>query len=301
MIVGEQGGRGERRILVRRRAGRIVVGPGLESGYDPLEVSRYLGDPIEGFRFTQGSSVWSFTSADTPIYFKAGGVGAVFSPEVIVRSGLEFSQEEDSGGLTVEMTHGNPVAQLFRSYIPTSPVSLTVFRRHRADPEETVVFTGKVIACQFEDPKATLTCISVAQTMRRLIPSVLFESQCNWNLYGPGCGVDRSAGFTHSGTVDAVSGRDVDSAVFSAQVDGYFTSGWLQRDASSERRFIVRQVGARASVMNAFSSLQAGDAITAFAGCDRTEAVCLAKFNNLARHLGFPRIPTRNPYDGSLV
>jgi len=35
----------------------------------------------------------------------------------------------------------------------------------------------------------------------------------------------------------------------------------------------------------------AGDAFTAYPGCDKTQNTCTAKFNNLANFEGFPYVP----------
>ena len=40
--------------------------------YDAREKSRYLGQPVEGYRFAQGSNSWFFTSADRAITLPAG-------------------------------------------------------------------------------------------------------------------------------------------------------------------------------------------------------------------------------------
>ena len=40
--------------------------------YDAREKSRYLGQPVEGFRFAQGSNLWLYTSADRTITLPAG-------------------------------------------------------------------------------------------------------------------------------------------------------------------------------------------------------------------------------------
>ena len=42
--------------------------------YDEREKSRYLGQPVEGFRFAQGSNLWFYTSADRAITLPAGAV-----------------------------------------------------------------------------------------------------------------------------------------------------------------------------------------------------------------------------------
>jgi hypothetical protein len=44
-----------------------------------------------------------------------------------------------------------------------------------------------------------------------------------------------------------------------------------------------------------FRSLQPGDTVYAYPGCDRTLAACTA-FGNTIHFCGFPFIPTKNPF-----
>lgn len=287
------------RALQGRRRGRslhrtVYLDPNI-LGYETFESSVCDGEPVEGYAFTQGGTFYRFTSADDAQTF----FGNSYPTAEISHDGLEFTAEESSGNTVVRVPRANPVAQLFRLMLPTSPVFLTVYRKHRGDPETRVVWDGKVIACSFEGPDARLTCAPISQVFRKKVPSLVYQSQCNWILFGPGCELDKLL-FKTSGTVASVDGATVTSAAAGTQVDGYFRGGWAEL-ANGERRFIVEHVGTTLSLMNAFGAVAPLDTIDLYPGCDRTEAVCATKFNNLSRHLGFPRIPTRNPYNGGLT
>jgi len=51
-------------------------------------------------------------------------------------------------------------------------------------------------------------------------------------------------------------------------------------------------------ILAPFVDVEAPVAANAFAGCDRTLADCRDKFDNLAKFMGFPWIPGRNPFEG---
>ncbi|OGS01547.1 MAG: hypothetical protein A2V88_02670 [Elusimicrobia bacterium RBG_16_66_12] len=100
--------------------------------------------------------------------------------------------------------------------------------------------------------------------------------------------------------VATVSGVEVRSATFAAQPSGWYLNGWME-DVVGEKRFIVGHLGDTITLMNPYPALAPGDTVVVVAGCDRTEATCVAKFNNFGNYLGFPRLPTRNPFTGPVV
>lgn len=295
---GRAVGRGRGRPNRRRTTRAVARGPAASPesfGYDFYERSDFLGEPVESFRFTQGANAWRFTSADTDQVLSTG----TYVREAIVHDALDYSHEDTAGNATVRVPKDNVVASLFKFYIPPTPVFLTIFRKHRADPQTIVIFSGKVVSCSFEGPEAVLLCAPISQSLGKKVPGLVFGSQCKWNLYGVGCTVNR-APFTDVGTVSGVSGLTVRAAVFVTRPADWYKNGWVET-ADGQRRFVVASAGDAVTLMNPFRSLAVGAAITGFAGCERTETVCTTKFNNLVNHLGFPRVPTRNPFEGSLV
>lgn len=267
-------------------------------GYASFETGQgfgVVGIPVECYKWQLGATTWRHTSADRDQVLSDG----TFTPETITRDAMDFSQEDSAQNLSVRVSRLHAVAQLFRSYNPVTPVTLTIYRKHRSDPEEIIIFSGKVVSCNFEGPEAILVCAPVSHAFRRHVPSTLYQPLCNWALFGMGCGLDKNS-FKLSGFVTAVGATSVRATVFASQADGWLNNGWAEL-ASGERRFIVSHVGDAIVLGSAFSSLPLGTAIDAYAGCDLSETVCRVKFNNLVNHLGFPRVPTRNPFDGSIV
>ena len=264
--------------------------------FDSREQSIYQGQPVECFRFQQGPDLWLMTSADQPVTLLSG----TYTPETITPAQLDHSQEQGAGNLEIRLPRANALASRFVDYLPPARVDLTVYRAHRGEEAAAVVFfLGSIGSIRFESSEAILTAVPLSQALKRRIPMLSYQSQCNWPLYSTGCGVNAGA-FRDTIQIGTVSAATVTSADFALRADGWFTNGWLE-GASGERRFIVSHVGNTVQLIAPMTGLAAGQIAHAFAGCDRTEAVCIAKFNNLPNHLGFARIPNRNPFQGSVA
>jgi len=264
--------------------------------FDSREKSRYSGQPVECYRFAMGSTLWLFTSADQAVVLPSG----TYEPNTLQRGELDHSQEDQAGSLEISVPRDHPIAVLFIPGAPPSTVSLTVYRAHRGElTDPAVIFMGSVAGVSFTGSEAKLICLPISQILKRRMPALGFQTQCNWALYSPGCGVAR-ASFRDVVTLSAVNGVAINSADFAMQPDGWYENGWLETPAG-EVRFIVSHVSNLVMLVSALTSLAAGQTAYVFAGCDRTETACRTKFNNIVNHMGFARIPTRNPHDGSIA
>lgn len=270
--------------------------------YDATEKSRHEGSPVEMYRWAHGSTIYRDTSAAAAQTHLA----QTYEPAAIIRSEINQSQEDHAGNIEVAVPRDHAVAALFIPYIPTVPIALTIYRRHRLDGalETVVAFIGKVLSCRYrsEDSKWVLTCGPISEALRKTIPAVLYQPQCNRALYSPGCGVDKEA-HKVTATVTDVDGFDVSADEFesTANPDGWFNNGFARKISDpNDIRWIIDHVGDTITLMNPFTSLNINDVLEVFPGCARTEDHCHNKFSNLPNHLGFPRIPTKNPFDSSI-
>lgn len=263
--------------------------------YDSQEKSVYGGAPVELFFFTQGGTVWRYTSADSTQTYN----GATYAPEVISRGQIDQSQEEHAGSMEVILPRDHDIAGLFISYLPVEPVSITIYRFHRGDAGVVTIFTGKVASIAFQGSEARLLCQPVSEAFRRRIPWQVYQSQCNLALFSTTCGVDKTV-YRVRAAIMAVGTDTLTSSDFGTKTDGWFNNGYVQRD-NGEVRWIIDHEGNVITLMNPFADLAAGESVYAYAGCDRTESICSSKFNNLVNHLGFARIPTTNPYESGIA
>ncbi len=123
------------------------------------------------------------------------------------------------------------------------------------------------------------------------MPRNLYSPACVHVLYDSGCGLVKNA-YGASGTAGAGSTNAVINWSGSSSA---YTQGSILFSSGAN-------VGASATIKNVTSSAvtlaypllhapAAGDAFTAYQGCDHTMNTCTTKFNNLANFRGFPFIP----------
>jgi hypothetical protein len=261
--------------------------------YDARETSRYSGQPVECYKFSRGGQAFRYTDSDKFITITDG----TFEPTVISRGNIAQTQENASGSTEVTMPRNHEFVLQFIPYLPTTPIQLVIFRVHRSDGEVKVAFNGEVASSRFVGSEAILLCTPLSYRLTKRIPGTTYQSKCNHALYSPLCGVDKNS-FKLAGPVTSLAGAAVQVTAFGSQPAQWLRNGWIERDSDHDRRFIIDHTGSTVTLDSPFTDLLVGQNVTAFAGCERTEAVCLAKFNRLAFHLGYARVPTRNPYDG---
>ena len=125
------------------------------------------------------------------------------------------------------------------------------------------------------------------------LPSILLQPGCTNTLFDPRCGLQK-AGFANNLTVQG--GSTVNKIITaSPQPDTYFDNGQLVFTSGPNSGLVkaIRQFFGGVMFFNSplpFSP-NAGDAFTAYPGCDKTQATCTVKFNNLANFEGFPYVP----------
>ena len=266
--------------------------------YAAKEESRFDNAPVEFYLFTMGSTTWHLTSSD--LYMQPTGSGAFYTPTPIKRTDQDFSQEDDQASIEVSLPVAHEIVQLFLPWNPPSSVRLQIFRRHRNDTELITRFDGVLTAIRLDGGWGIFTCRPWGGAFSHQVPKIAYQSQCNWALYGPGCGVSLVA-FTETGVaIETIAGNNITATIFGTHPDGWYKGGFVKR-ANGDRRMVVGHVGTYLGLIAPFVGLLVGDLVSASAGCDHTETDCRVKFDNLVNHLGMPRIPQRNPMGGGSV
>ena len=264
--------------------------------HDARELSTYTGEPHECIRFWLGSQTWRLTSSDVPVGInEGGGADEQYHPVPIERTEIERSDEESNGTMKVTLPRWHEVAALFIPYNPTTPVGVMLYQKHEGETESVVGFNGAVVSAEFGESQVTLTCMTLGGLLRRRLPRWSYQSQCNHALYGVRCGVNRDD-FKETAVLHTIGTLTIKATDFAAHPAGWFTNGYVE-NTYGEKRFITDHVGDTLTLMSPFFNVAIGDTVYAYAGCQRTESECFNKFNNLVNHLGFSRIPQRNPHE----
>lgn len=260
--------------------------------FDSRETSQYSGQPYEMYLFQTATQTWRLTSADEPKTY----LGSTYEPQYLLRSSFGQGNELRDGNLELHIARDHEIASLFISFIPSTPLALTIYRAHDGEAEsETVVhWSGKVIKATPGDD-CVLTCAPDSSSLKKQVPGIRYQRQCNRILYDAGCTINRNLFKVHA-TVLTVAAEHVTAAEFATKPDGWFTNGYLE--FGQKRSMVIRHVGNAVDLLIPINGLSAGDELDAFAGCDRFyNGDCVNKFNNGKNFLGFQWIPNHNPFD----
>ena len=154
-------------------------------------------------------------------------------------------------------------------------------------------FVGKVTAAQVGELLVTLTVVSDDDFLNTPIPLLTFQPGCVRDLYSAGCGVARSS-YKRSSNVAAVVNR-IKFMTPLPDPDGFYALGavtFISGQNSGVRRSIKSYTGQQVELSSPLVfDLAPGDAFTIVAGCDKTQSMCSAKYNNLANYKGTPFVP----------
>lgn len=154
------------------------------------------------------------------------------------------------------------------------------------------------------DPGAPVTKVLVQSEIAALtggtgqLPRFLFQTGCRNAVYDPNCGLVKAT-FTLTGTASGVPTTTTiptASAALTAKAAGYFNLGLLSITSGAlagTRRAIRSWDGTTFTLTVPLPAAPAaGDAISAYPGCARTQADCTTKFVNIGNFRGYPHMPT---------
>ena len=175
------------------------------------------------------------------------------------------------------------------------------FRIDRLFMDANAVQIGTVVRFSgFIGPVEELTRTSAKLTVNALtaflnlqLPAIILQPGCTNTLFDPRCGLFK-ASFANNLVVQ--SGSTVNKIITtSAQPDSYFDNGQLLFTSGANSGLVkaIRQyIGGVLFFNSPLPSVpNPGDTFTAYPGCDKTQATCTNKFNNLANFEGFPYVP----------
>lgn len=265
--------------------------------YEGQEVSAQDGAPVELYQFVRGTTFYRYTSAeddyvetDTP-----------WTSTSISRTGIEVTPERVRNGISITVPRTNPVADLFRISPPTDVVAVTIYRHHRDDAEEIVLWMGRVLGVDWQGARAVMRCEPVSTSVKRNGLRPVYSKNCRHVLFGTGCNLNRD-NFKTSTTVLSVSGRTLQVATLGPYPYGGGYVEWEQAPGSFERRFIREaDTDGNLTLSTPFQGIPNGADVALFPGCAHDTLTCDSVYDNLLNFGGTPFIPHRNPFDGQPV
>jgi uncharacterized phage protein (TIGR02218 family) len=156
-----------------------------------------------------------------------------------------------------------------------------------------LMFAGRVAEVDAGRSLATFSVTSHLELLNQNMPRNLYQSGCVNTLFDASCGLSQPA-FSVSGVVAAGSTASLVNTAL-PQASGYYALGALAFTTGANAgvsRTVKAWSGSQLTFFSPFPVAPAtGDSFTITAGCDKTQATCSGKFNNLARFRGFPYVP----------
>lgn len=256
--------------------------------FQDKEATQQQPASAEVYNFWNNSLYYRYTSHDTDLTID----GNVYTHVAIKRGTISF----DPKGLGTKTSIEAPVTGPFLSYVSNQPfVPLQVaIKKYYLDDLATslLLFSGFVKTAKVADHVAVAECLPSEYELERKIPRILFQPNCNFELFDARCGLTEATYLVNANVT--VSGNTLVSDDFGAFANGYFDSGYVV--FGNDIRMITQHVHNTLYLHVAFGvELTSGSLVTVYPGCLKDPATCKNKFNNLSNFLGMPYIPDKNP------
>lgn len=275
--------------------------------FPDFEESLWHGEPIDLFLFTYGTGAtefYAYVDCEIPVIHE----GKTYVPYPVERDAINSSGSLDKSGLSMKIDGNAGVAELFRVYPPSQPVSMVIKQGHVGDPDQDfrVIWTGKVMSCGWEGNIATLTCEPVSTSMLRTGLRRHYQYGCPHALYmgnaTGGCRADKAVA-TETVTVTGITGSllSLPAGWNGARDKAKFLNGlveWTNPTGSVIRRSVLK-VNAATNVITMggpIPDLATGASVSVILGCNHQMTDCADLHNNINDFGGQPWIPTKNPY-----
>jgi uncharacterized phage protein (TIGR02218 family) len=251
--------------------------------------------PVELYHIWQGEgdNEHFYTSGDSSVTYD----GDLYVPASIKRSLIRYDSQLEATSCTVQAGYiENPLFE----YIAINPIDIywikimKLFRDQ--DPYEVdVLFLGQIKSVSFKGIQADVECVGFEYFLAMPIPKERYQLTCNHTIYDARCQVIKE-----DYKVTAVIALDatktvLTAAVFGTYPNGYFTGGVVEFVAGKEKRMIVAHSGTSVTIPYRMISLEDGNSVDVYPGCDGRAETCRDKFDNILNYLGFPFTPIENP------
>lgn len=259
--------------------------------------------PIELYRITCGDDVYRFTSSDKNYTNWDGEYIAV----PMGRSSIESKGQVKKENLDVSFDVSNQMALDFLKYTPDRIVYLTVYIV--GDQGEYTGWKGRLSATKPNKSQITLVFESIYTSIKSSLLTQSYQRSCRHRVYSElGCRVNK-ADHELELSVSSMNGYTLISSEATGHPNRYYMGGIVEFNGTM--RGIVDQIWSTFTLNDSWPSLQKAIAEAAaigevvkvkiYPGCDRSTSDCFSKFENLPNFGGFPHIPLKNPFDGSIT
>ena len=253
--------------------------------------------PVELYRFWKPGEffAWNYTSGDVEVVYD----GSTYEPAPIQRGNVELDVELQKSSLKIGFAHIVEPLTEFIKIAPENMIWILVSKLHRQQTplETSTVFVGIVQRVGFNDEQAEAECVGFESFLEKQACRYRYQASCNNTIYDTRCGVSEAT-YEVTATVDSISadGLTITSTTFGAQANGYFTRGYITENVTgAPKRLVTGHTGNDITIRYKIDSLESGDTVKIYPGCDLQVSTCQNKFSNLSNFFGMPYTPVDNP------
>lgn len=261
--------------------------------YDTIERSIDDAQRVEIYTVELPSGTYRLTSHDEDVTFD----GNVYTAATISRSTTPLVPLGRIREITVSIALDHPLVEELQRYgIPPQDSLITIRWYFVGDAESDLKWQGYIGGVRTDQQFARIRVpskVDIAFSCK--LPVKTADRTCPHEVFDVGCDLSPLGGFVLLPTVSSVSGTTVVISSISGNPDGWARHGRLKRIADDEQRSILEQVGTTLTIDYPFRDLDIGDDLALYAGCDKTLATCVSKFNNVLNFGGEPVLPLTNP------
>ena len=268
--------------------------------YDATEKSLEKGSPVELYEIQLRGQVFTFTSSEEEV----DANNKVYKPVPIERTKIAVTPREPAETIEVTMPADEEFSKKYIDIVPGAKATLTIIRYHHLDSvgNQQIIWKGVVQSVGFSKNgrEAKLAVMPVTKALDRNIPHYTYQSLCNHELFGVGCGVTQN-NFRHNDTVASKSGNDLVVNNLSGKGNGWATGGYITV-GSTDFRLVIAHSGDQVTLLLPFPEdlNVVGKTVDVYAGCDHTIQTCKNKFDNVRNYGGYAFVPDRNPFEGGI-
>jgi uncharacterized phage protein (TIGR02218 family) len=239
-----------------------------------------------------GMSQFRYTDAGQNVSF----AGFTFSPYPINRGKISFSTDlkTDETHVTMAKNWGTEMA-VYKDIMAGATVQIHRINLDNTEMESVLLFDGEVSDTIVDEATIDLRCTTL-DFLNLELPKRELQVACNWQLFGPYCGITIGDYLvTSTGGVDTVDPDFISNPAFLVGLTQHLRGGFvvgLCGHNTHITRHIINHYGSQVAVLPPFPfDFELTDNVRVAPGCEHDVDVCEEKFDNLKNFGGFPYIP----------
>lgn len=225
---------------------------------------------------TIDGTVYDFVHPRGGISHKGSGADQPGGPD----PGPTESPDAGRTGVSIFVSHLNPIIRRHRSFPPPGDTEITIYRQNETGGTPYQIWSGVLVETPIQGSTGILRCQHIAELVSGSEGlSETFGPTCPYMTYNFPCPAP-AASYRQAVVVSDIDTEDMTVTVTGiTQIDGWFEAGVFEA-INGDKRFILTHIGGVLTLQQNFPSttLKIGDDATLLAGDDRLFQTCRDKF-----------------------